>query len=47
MEEVGLIPSSTGAPGGKRTGQSMSHYIDPDGKFWVRTGAGTDPVPVG
>jgi hypothetical protein len=20
--------------------------IDPDGKFWVRTGAGTDPVPV-
>ena len=30
MEELGLIPSSTGEPGGKRTGQGMSHYIDYD-----------------
>lgn len=33
MEEVGLIPSSTGEEGGARTGQSMSDYIDKDGKF--------------
>lgn len=33
MQEVGLIPSSTGAPGGALTGQHMSHYIDPGGKF--------------
>lgn len=33
MERVGLIPSATGAEGGKKTGQAMSHYIDPDGPF--------------
>jgi hypothetical protein len=33
MEEIGLIPSNTGQPGGKRTGQRMSHYIDRDGRF--------------
>ena len=33
MEEVGLIPSDTGEPGGKRTGQSVGHYIDEDGPF--------------
>lgn len=33
MEEVGLIPSNTGEEGGARTGQSMSDYIDKDGKF--------------
>ena len=34
MVEVGLIPSDTGEPGGKPTGQKkMSHYIDPTGKF--------------
>ena len=33
MKEIGLIPSDTGEPGGKETGQKMSHYIDPDGKF--------------
>lgn len=27
MEAVGLTPSSTGAPGGARTGQGMSHFI--------------------
>jgi predicted SprT family Zn-dependent metalloprotease len=33
MEEIGLIPSSTGQPGGKKTGQSMTHYVAPDGQF--------------
>jgi hypothetical protein len=33
MEELGLMPSNTGLPGGKRTGQSMSHYIIPGGLF--------------
>lgn len=33
MEEIGLIPSSTGRPGGARTGDQMSDYIDPKGKF--------------
>jgi predicted SprT family Zn-dependent metalloprotease len=33
MEEVGLIPSSTGAPGGKKTGQKVSHYIAEGGPF--------------
>ena len=28
-EEIGLVPSSTGQPGGKRTGQKMSHYPAP------------------
>lgn len=35
MERVGLICSSTGAPGGKKTGQNMTHYIDPQGLFLV------------
>jgi hypothetical protein len=33
MREVGLIPSSTGQPGGKDTGQSVSHYIEEGGRF--------------
>jgi predicted SprT family Zn-dependent metalloprotease len=33
MEEIGLIPSSTGQPDGKKTGQSMTHYVAPDGQF--------------
>jgi hypothetical protein len=33
MEAVGLMPSDTGRPGGKRTGQRMSHYILPGGPF--------------
>jgi predicted SprT family Zn-dependent metalloprotease len=33
MEEIGLIPSHTGAPGGKRTGQAVSHYIQDGGLF--------------
>ena len=33
MREVGLIPSDTGEPGGKETGQKMTHYIEQDGPF--------------
>jgi hypothetical protein len=33
MEELGLVPSDTGKEGGKKTGQSVSHYILPDGPF--------------
>src|SRR5215471_15544541 len=33
MDRVGLIPSTTGKPDGRRTGQSMSHYIQPGGRF--------------
>lgn len=35
MEKIGLMPSSTGAPGGKRTGQHVSHYILADQQFAV------------
>jgi SprT-like family len=33
MESLGLMPSSTAAPGGKRTGDRMSHYIIDGGPF--------------
>lgn len=33
MEAVGLIPSNTGMPGGKKTGRQMTHYIEPGGVF--------------
>jgi SprT-like family len=33
MRAVGLMPSATGAPGGKETGQQMSHYIPAGGPF--------------
>jgi SprT-like family protein len=33
MRAIGLIPSATGQPGGKPTGQRMTHYIDPSGPF--------------
>lgn len=33
MESIGLIPSDTGRIGGKRTGQQMADYPDPDGLF--------------
>jgi predicted SprT family Zn-dependent metalloprotease len=33
MRAVGLIPSDTGAPGGKEVGQKVSHYIEPGGRF--------------
>jgi hypothetical protein len=33
MEAIGLMPSSTAAPGGARVGYRMSHYIIEDGAF--------------
>jgi ribosomal protein S27E len=33
MREIGLHPSSTGAPGGKETGYRMDHYIVEGGPF--------------
>jgi predicted SprT family Zn-dependent metalloprotease len=33
MESIGLMPSHTGQPGGKRTGQGMTHYIIDGGPF--------------
>ena len=33
MEAIGLIPTSTGVPGGKRTGQGLKHCIEPNGRF--------------
>ena len=33
MESIGLMPSNTGLPGGKKTGQQMTHYIIEDGPF--------------
>lgn len=33
MKEIGLYPSNTGEPGGKETGQQMTHYIMEEGLF--------------
>jgi predicted SprT family Zn-dependent metalloprotease len=33
MEEVGLIPTKTGLPGGKRTGQTVKHFVQSGGRF--------------
>ena len=33
MRAVGLIPSDTGEPGGKETGQRVSHFIEEGGRF--------------
>ncbi|WP_225776419.1 SprT-like domain-containing protein [Pseudomonas sp. Marseille-Q5115] len=35
METVGLMPSSTGEPGGDKVGYVMDHYIIPGGRFDV------------
>lgn len=37
MEAIGLMPSDTGAPGGKRTGQKMGDYPVPGGRFMLAT----------
>ncbi|PKQ01273.1 MAG: sprT domain-containing protein [Alphaproteobacteria bacterium HGW-Alphaproteobacteria-13] len=37
MEAIGLMPSSTGAPGGARTGQKMADYPLPGGPFMLAT----------
>ena len=33
MREVGLQPTSTGEPGGMETGQAVTHYILPEGRY--------------
>lgn len=33
MESIGLMPSDTGQPGGKRTGQKVADYAIPGGRF--------------
>ncbi len=33
MESIGLMPSDTGEPGGRRCGQQMTHYIIEGGPF--------------
>jgi hypothetical protein len=33
MESLGLMPSATGQPSGKRTGQRMTHYVITGGEF--------------
>ena len=33
MREVGLIPTDTGQPGGKETGQKVTHIIEQGGRF--------------
>ncbi len=33
MELIGLMPSDTGLPGGRRTGQGIQHYIKVEGRF--------------
>jgi hypothetical protein len=33
MKEIGLQPTDTGEPGGKETGQSVTHYIVPGGRY--------------
>ncbi|EPG8943793.1 hypothetical protein L4Z64_001197 [Pseudomonas aeruginosa] len=33
MEDIGLMPSDTGKPGGKRVGEKVNHYVISGGKF--------------
>ncbi|GBF44537.1 putative zinc metallopeptidase [Leptospira ellinghausenii] len=37
METIGLMPSDTGKPGGKRTGQKMGDYVIENGLFQQKT----------
>lgn len=37
LEAIGLMPSSTGAPGGKKTGQKMADYVLRGGRFELVT----------
>ena len=50
MRAVGLIPSDTGAPGGRQVGQRVSHYIEEGGPSLVPAPsflrAGFDPLYV-
>ncbi len=44
MDEVGLTPSNTGAPGGKRTGRQMTHYVTPGGAFEAAVASMPDEI---
>jgi hypothetical protein len=33
MKKIGLQPTTTGEPGGKETGQSVTHYVIPGGAY--------------
>lgn len=44
MKTVGLHPSNTGKPGGKETGQQMTHYILDDGPFALAFDAMPDEI---
>ena len=33
MREIGLVPTATGEPGGKETGQKVTHLIEENGRF--------------
>ena len=44
MESIGLMPSNTGAEGGGKTGQQMTHYIIEEGPF---AEAATDLLALG
>ena len=50
MREIGLMPTDTGQPGGKDTGQKVTHFIEPGGRFeqactaYLATGAAI-PLP--
>jgi hypothetical protein len=33
MKQIGLQPSTSGEPGGMETGQSVTHYIIPGGRY--------------
>jgi predicted SprT family Zn-dependent metalloprotease len=37
MERIGLMPSDTGLPGGKKVGQSMNDYVIPGSRFDIVT----------
>ena len=39
MREIGLIPTATGEPGGKETGQKVTHLIEEGGRFAVACAA--------
>ncbi len=46
MKEVGLFPSSTGQPGGRQTGQQVSHFIIEGGAFDVAFARMQDDIQV-
>lgn len=45
MDELGLTPTSTGQPGGKRTGRKVTHMIEPEGLFEEHCGVFLETHP--